>query len=243
MNTQWINWLIFHPTIFSSDEKTNRVWSDPLTRFYNRVSSGMNLLRNFVKRAGCMHAIKSQQRQIAQKDRGKIFLSLFFFCLSLFLPDVEDVRGFSSWNRVLTQPAHGPKLRAAVTEQEPPPRREERARFASILRCYLRHSSRPRTPRPLFHSGIITMQFPSASSMGEDCMLRASPPRPLPHRIAFILLLSLSLVLFSPLSPSLHLSLSLPISLLARFSRPFLARESFLVFFPLCLQVFASFSL
>lgn len=213
----------------------------------------MNLLRNFVKRAGYMHAIKSQQRQIAQKDRGKISLSLLFFLsLSLFLPDVEDVRGFSSWNRVLTQPAHGPKLRAAVTEQEPPSRREERARFASILRCYLRHSSRPRTPRPLFHSGIITMQFPSASSMGEDCMLRASPPRPLPHHIASILLFFLFLSSFFPLFLPLSIFLFLspfPPSLASPSlsSRPLLARESFLVLFPrlfpLCLQVFASFSL
>lgn len=58
-------------------------------------------------------------------------------------------------------------------------------RFASILR-YLRHSFPSCTSRPLFHSGIITVQFPSASSMGEDCTLRdlgPGPPRPLllPH--------------------------------------------------------------
>lgn len=52
-----------------------------------------------------MHAIKSQRRQTAQKDRGRISLRLSpsspsspsFFSLSY----MEDIRGFSSWNRVL----------------------------------------------------------------------------------------------------------------------------------------------
>lgn len=60
---------------------------DPLTRFHIRVSSSMNLLRNFVKQAGCtMHAIKSQQCQIAQKDHGKLFLSFSFFLPLSFSP-------------------------------------------------------------------------------------------------------------------------------------------------------------
>lgn len=130
------------------------------------------------------------------------------------------------WGRA--QPAHGSKLRAAVTEQEPPPRREERARFAFILFCYLRHSSRSRTPRPLFHSGIITVQFPSASSMGEDCMPRSlrpvGPPRSLPRRVASTLLFFLFLLLLFS-RPSLFLYASL---FLARLCD----RESFFVFFP-----------
>lgn len=117
-------------------------------------------------------------------------------------PGSEDARAL---------PAHGSRLRAAVTEQEPPPRREERARFASILLCYLRHSSRPRTPRPLFHSGIITVQFPSASSMGEDCMLRGLRP------VLFVLFLTASLL------PSRVLSLSLALF-------PFLLGRSIFLF-------------
>lgn len=179
-----------------------------------------------------MHAIKSQQRQTAQKDRGGISLHLspfLFFSLSLFLPYTR--RTFAGFRRGIgfrghTRPAHGSKLRAAVTEQEPPPRREERARFAFILLCYLQHSSRPRTPRPLFHSGIITVQFPSASSMGEDCMLRGLRPVLLVLFLTASLLpscsFSLSLVFFFLLSLLLHVSLS-P----AHLSE----RESFFVFF------------
>lgn len=113
-----------------------------------------------------------------------------------------------------------------LQEQEPPPRREERARFALILLCYLRHSSRPRTPRPLFHSGIITVQFPSASSMGEDCMLRGLEP------VLLVLFLAASLL------PSCSLSFSRPFFSPFSFSTPLflphtsLQRKPFFVFFP-----------
>lgn len=56
--------------------------------------------------------------------------------------------------------------------------------------CYLRHSFPSFASRPLFHSGIITVQFPSASSMGEDCTLRGLPgPLPLSsfHFFSFLL--------------------------------------------------------
>jgi len=150
--------------------------------------------------------------------------------------------GCGTWFWGRAQPAHGSKLRAAVTEQEPPPRREERARFAFILFCYLRHSSQSLTPRPLFHSGIITVQFPSASSMGEDCMLRSLRlvlPRPPPHRVASTSPFFLFFLLFF-FCPSLSLCLSF--SLRSRvFLRPLSASFRCLDL-PLFLLSFASVS-
>lgn len=141
-------------------------------------------------------------------------------------PGSEDARAL---------PAHGSRLRAAVTEQEPPPRREERARFASILLCYLRHSSRPRTPRPLFHSGIITVQFPSASSMGEDCMLRGLGPVLLVLSLTASLLPSRSFSFSRPFSLPLGHPIFLSLSLFLSRSRLFSIARAFLRLLPVSL--------
>lgn len=64
--------------------------------------------------------------------------------------------------------------------------------------CYLRHSFPSFASRPLFHSGIITVQFPSSSSMGEDCTLRGLPgPLPLSRLFfSFFFLSPSNLLLF-----------------------------------------------
>lgn len=190
-----------------------------------------------------MHAIKSQQRQIAQKDHDKISLSL---SLSFLPPSFSPGRGgrsrvfvvkpgsnaASTWSQVAcrgyrarTSPSPG----GTCTFRVHPP----------LLPSTFFPTPHTPSPVPFRHNNHAVSQRVfngrRLHATGQSSSSSSSPHRF--YRPA------LSLVFFFPL----FLSLFPPRSLLRAFPRPLLTRESFLVFFPhlfpLCLQVFASFSL
>lgn len=160
-----------------------------------------------------MHAIKSQQRQIAQKDRGKISLSLLFSLSLSFSPGrggrsrvfvvKPGSNAASTWSQVAcrgyrarTSPSPG----GTCTFRVHPP----------LLPSTFFPAPHTPSPVPFRHNNHAVSQrvfngrrlhATGQSSPSSSSLHRFHPP-----------VLSLSLVLFSSLSPSLHLSLSFPIS-------------------------------
>lgn len=172
-----------------------------------------------------MHAIKSQQRQTAQKDRGGISLHLspflFFFSFSFSALYAEDIRGFSLWNRV-------PRTHAASTWFQVACR-GYRARTSPSPggTCTFRvhppllpstFFPTPHTPSPIpfRHNNRAVSQRVFNGRRLHATRPQAGPPRPLPHRIATTLLffLSFSRLFFSSLSLSCSTSLFLPLTYL-----------------------------
>lgn len=196
-----------------------------------------------------MHAIKSQQRQTAQKDRGGISLHLspflFFFSFSFSALYAEDIRGFSSWNRV-------PRTHAASTWFQVACR-GYRARTSPSPggTCTFRvhppllpstFFPTPHTPSPIpfRHNNRAVSQRVFNGRRLHATRPQAGPPRPLPHRIATTLLFFLS---FSRLFFLFSLSLSLAPRL--SFSRSLIRTRVFLRLLPasfLCLDLCLLFS-
>lgn len=188
-----------------------------------------------------LHAIKSQRRQTAQKDRGGISLSFSpSFSLTL-VSDVEDAFAtFSTWNRVPRT-----RARAASTWFQVACRgyRARTSPSAGGTRTFRVHPPllpstffpAPHTPSPVpfRHNNRAVSQRVFNGRRLHATRPRAGPPRPLPHRVASTLPFFLFLSPFFPSSRSSHLSLSL--SLFLSRSRLFSIARAFLRLLPVSL--------
>ncbi|KYQ51227.1 hypothetical protein ALC60_09692 [Trachymyrmex zeteki] len=162
-----------------------------------------------------MHAIKSQRRQTAQKDRSEISFRLSPSFLSfplLFSPlYIRDIRGFSSWNRVLRTRAASTWFQVACRGYRARTSPSPGGTYTFRVHPPLLPSTffpTPHTPSPIpfRHNNRAVSQRVFNGRRLHATRPRAGPPRPLPHRIASTLLFFLFLSSFFLLSFSLHLS-------------------------------------
>lgn len=163
-----------------------------------------------------MHAIKSQRRQTAQKDRGRISRRLFpsFLSSSLpFLSYMEDIRGFSSWNRVLRTRAASTWFQVACrgyrarTSPSPGGTCTFRVHPPLLPSTFFPTPHTP-SPIPFRHNNRAVSQRVFNGRRLHATRPRADPPRPLPHLVASTLLFFLFLSSFFFLSLSVCSSFS-----------------------------------